>query len=92
MAHTLADRLEDLWPAEPGRADRLCRSIPRGPADRLTVIAADGAVLGDSIAEVSRMPNHRTPDRPEVLAALDGRIEVESEPGKGTEFRVILPV
>ena len=40
---------------------------------RLTVIAPNGHVLGDSEADERTMRPHKTPDRPEVLAALDGR-------------------
>ncbi len=39
---------------------------------RITWIAADGRVLGDSDASVDQMENHR--DRPEVIAALAGRV------------------
>ena len=39
---------------------------------RLTVIAADGRVLGDSRVDPAKMENHRTDSRPEVLAALGG--------------------
>jgi two-component system, OmpR family, phosphate regulon sensor histidine kinase PhoR len=39
---------------------------------RITWIAADGRVLGDSDASAAQMENHR--DRPEVIAALAGRV------------------
>jgi len=40
---------------------------------RLTVIDPDGRVLGDSQADPTTMENHKTADRPEVRAALEGR-------------------
>jgi two-component system phosphate regulon sensor histidine kinase PhoR len=80
---------ERLWPLPDPEADRLCKRFPEElsvqveagdrPAPehslpiRVTVIAADGRVLGDSLADPARMVNHKTEDRPEVLAALGGR-------------------
>jgi hypothetical protein len=40
---------------------------------RVTVITADERVLGDSHSDPARMVNHKTEDRPEVLAALAGK-------------------
>lgn len=58
------------------RLDRYCKRELRPALGelRLTVIAPDGEVLADSshIAAV-QMENHRSEDRPEVLAALSGR-------------------
>lgn len=45
---------------------------------RVTVIAVDGTVLGDSQEDPRRMENHR--NRPEIAAALKGRI------GKSTRY------
>ena len=61
--------------------DRLCKQFPAGGGVsaaqglpvRLTVIAADGRVLGDSLGDPAHMLNHKTPDRPEILDALAGR-------------------
>jgi two-component system, OmpR family, phosphate regulon sensor histidine kinase PhoR len=55
---------------------------------RVTLVAADGRVLADSDREPSGMENHRTPDRPEVLAALAGRqgSVVRRSGTIGTEF------
>ena len=39
---------------------------------RLTVMDADGNVLGDSEENPLLMANHKTADRPEVIAALEG--------------------
>jgi two-component system phosphate regulon sensor histidine kinase PhoR len=44
-----------------------------GIPERLTVIASDGRVLGDSRSDPAQMENHKGPTRPEVLAALEGR-------------------
>ena len=81
--------IEHLWPLPDQEVDRLCKRFPEEltsqvkagdrPAPehslpiRVTVIAADGRVLGDSHSDPTRMVNHKTEDRPEVLAALDGR-------------------
>ncbi|MFP3937503.1 MAG: ATP-binding protein [Phycisphaerae bacterium] len=61
---------EDLQPAE---VDRLCEQLVGELPGRLTVVASDGQVLGDSHADPLTMENHRTEDRPELLAALGGR-------------------
>jgi len=50
--------------------DKLCRLIATDLGVRLTVIAPDGKVLGDSEEPSSTMENHGT--RPEVLEALAG--------------------
>ena len=73
-----AQYIEDLWPLPPDRIDAVCKDFlegkPRGPETagptlergvpaRLTVIAADGRVLGDSQGDPARMENHGTEDR-----------------------------
>jgi two-component system phosphate regulon sensor histidine kinase PhoR len=64
---------QDLWPMSDTLINRAARELLAGSAMRLTVIASDGRVLGDSIADPESMVNHKTPDRPEVLAAIEGR-------------------
>ena len=67
---------QDLRPMSEPRIKRAMRAMKRLFADsemRLTVIASDGRVLGDSIAEPAGMDNHKTADRPEVLAAIEGK-------------------
>lgn len=83
-----AQHIEDLWPLPDGDVDRLCKrfletrgatqaeagpTLVQGVPARLTVIAPDGRVLGDSSADPARMEIHLTDDRPEVGAALKGR-------------------
>jgi two-component system phosphate regulon sensor histidine kinase PhoR len=81
--------IERLWPLPEQEVDRLCKRFPEelsaqveagdrpasehGLPIRVTVIAADGRVLGDSHSDPARMVNHKTGDRPEVLAALAGK-------------------
>jgi hypothetical protein len=75
------------------QADRLCKQFvaaaaahPAGSGQgglsemplRLTVIAADGRVLGDSHSDPAAMPNHKTADRPEVIQALEGQTGVDT--------------
>ncbi|MDP6546809.1 MAG: ATP-binding protein [Phycisphaerae bacterium] len=64
---------QDLWPMPEPRVNQAAGELFAGSAMRLTVIASDGRVLGDSIADPKSMSNHKTPDRPEVLAAIEGR-------------------
>ena len=65
------------WPLEPPQIDRICKQLGQGAGGegrmRVTFIAGDGTVLGDSDADPAHMDNHRTPDRPELLEALEGR-------------------
>ncbi|MBI4529220.1 MAG: PAS-domain containing protein [Deltaproteobacteria bacterium] len=48
--------------------DRICRDLARNSGSRITVIALDGRVLGDSDQPSSSMENHGI--RPEVVEAL----------------------
>jgi len=81
--------IEHLWPLPDAEMEKVCRQFVVAPAHapvggapapsaglpiRLTVIAEDGRVLGDSEHDPARMQNHKTPDRPEVLEALEGRL------------------
>ena len=49
----------------------LCAELGAAAGVRVTVVGADGRVLGDSVDRPARMENHR--DRPEVSEALAGR-------------------
>jgi two-component system phosphate regulon sensor histidine kinase PhoR len=69
------EQVEQSWPQFAGRADladSLCKRVLAHSAMRLTIIAGDGRVLGDSEGDPNAMKNHNTPDRPEVQAALAG--------------------
>ncbi|MBM2805308.1 MAG: putative Sensor protein yycG [Deltaproteobacteria bacterium] len=57
--------------------DTLCRQLARDLGSRITVIAMDGRVLGDSSEPSARMDNHAA--RPEVIEAQRG--------GSGTAIR-----
>jgi len=59
-------RIERPW------IDHLCKELGRRSGSRITVVLADGTVLGDSDEDPGRMDNHGT--RPEILAALSGRV------------------
>ncbi|MFO8012284.1 MAG: ATP-binding protein [Phycisphaerae bacterium] len=101
-----AQHLEDLWPLPQPEVEALCkdflqaggeRPAPAAPTleptvrARLTIIARDGRVLGDSEGDPDRMENHRTDDRPEILAALAGRpgSDVRRSETLGTRFRYV---
>jgi len=101
LCRLVARHLEAVWPLSPAEVDRLCKGFLVRPAEgdgeaaeaavRLTVVAADGTVLGDSRADPAEMTNHRTPGRPEVLAALDGRpgTDLRRSETLGTAFRYV---
>ncbi|MBU0992453.1 MAG: HAMP domain-containing protein [Proteobacteria bacterium] len=50
--------------------DGLCKQIGKTSDTRITIIAPDGTVIGDSEKNISTMDNHK--NRPEILAALEG--------------------
>jgi two-component system phosphate regulon sensor histidine kinase PhoR len=54
-----------------GEIDTFVKSISGEIDNRITIIGADGTVLGDSLEDPSAMENHA--DRPEVAAALSGK-------------------
>ena len=69
----LAARLseEKLAAGDRRGLDLICKAYGRAKSERLTLVAADGSVLGDSDADPAGMDNHG--DRPEVREALAGR-------------------
>jgi len=69
--------------------DTQCKVLLHDATMRLTVIAEDGVVLGDSQADPETMVNHKTDDRPEVLAALQGTSgsDVRTSETLGVAFR-----
>ncbi|HXV83268.1 MAG TPA: ATP-binding protein [Candidatus Binatia bacterium] len=56
------------WSDAPGSLDAICRTLANDLGVRITVIAEDGTVLGDSDEPASQIANHRS--RPEVIQAL----------------------
>ncbi len=69
--------VEQAYAADANTIDALCKTIARqdlaGSQIRITVLAYDGQVLGDSVSNARTMENHKTASRPEVLAALNGQ-------------------
>ena len=63
---------------EPDRVSALIATLGRNVPNRITVIALDGTVLGDSVADMQTIENHS--DRPEFIGAL--------ATGFGTDIRV----
>jgi two-component system phosphate regulon sensor histidine kinase PhoR len=65
-----------LLPPDPNELDRSCKLLGALSGDRITVIALDGAVLGDSDENPALMENHRT--RPEIARAYEGRVGMQT--------------
>ncbi|MBS3733660.1 MAG: HAMP domain-containing protein [Phycisphaerae bacterium] len=100
IARMMGTLFERRWPADapPRREDvqPLCRDLMGMTDLRLTVMAGpDGVVLGDSEADPADMEPHVTADRPEVLAAMKGKLgqATRSSETLGVQFRyVAVPV
>src|SRR5215475_14810180 len=56
------------WSDEPGSLDSICRTLADELGVRITVIAQNGTVIGDSDEPSGQMENHSS--RPEVIEAL----------------------
>ena len=65
--------LQESWPNVDERIRLYGDSYAKEPNFRLTVLDAQGRVLGDSGSPPENMEPHRTADRPEILAALEGK-------------------
>lgn len=73
---------EANWPMTAAQIEDFCVERMREVDYRLTVISPEGVVLGDNRKEPHELGPHRTPSRPEILAALEensGRDERVSE-------------
>jgi len=94
FARVVQLHFQDVWERS-GRSveiiDRQCKEFSAGSQMRLTVIASDGRVLGDSEADPRKMENHKTPDRPEVMKGLAGlpARHVRRSETLGMEFRYL---
>jgi two-component system phosphate regulon sensor histidine kinase PhoR len=71
-----------LSPGEPSDLDALAKRLGAEIEARVTIIASDGTVLGDSEEDPSLMENHA--DRPEVMDALATGV------GESTHYSVTL--
>ena len=69
-AMLVAERVLPEWPRAPGIGDSVSRYLAEIAEARVTLVALDGTVLGDSSADSSLMENHS--QRPEIRAALAG--------------------
>ena len=72
----------------PGSAQARAAAVSKTAGARFTLVAADGAVLADSERDPAGMENHKSADRPEILAALAGRqgAVVRQSGTLGTQF------
>lgn len=59
------------WASDPESVQMTCRELGEKSATRITVVALDGTVIGDSEENPKRMDNHA--GRPEISDACDGR-------------------
>jgi len=67
-ASLIAHLLQQEWREHPDRLAARCHELGQTFRLRVTLIAEDGRVLGDSQADPAAMENHA--DRPEVIGAL----------------------
>lgn len=65
-----ARALADLAPRSQSGAQEFCDLVSRGSSIRVTLVAPDGTVLGDSHSDPAGMENHAA--RPELASALAG--------------------
>lgn len=71
LLHFVRNEYQQRWPIAPELIEQEVTSLADSRY-RLSVIDSQGNVLGDSIAPPSELINQRTPENPEILAALAG--------------------
>ena len=85
-----AARLAAVAIGDEAFSDSLADRLARGTRLRVTLMAPDGSVLGDSEVPTQRLPsveNHA--ERPEVKAALSGREGIASRPSETVSRRLM---
>ncbi|GAB4343493.1 MAG: ATP-binding protein [Desulfobulbaceae bacterium] len=70
-ASLIAAEVKERIRTSPESLQEFCRSAGRQASTRITVVAPDGTVLGDSSEDPARMTNHA--NRPEIVTALNDR-------------------
>ena len=85
QARMVAESATTSW-GDSAALDRLAKNLASRAGDRVTIIAADGTVLGDSDADPATMENHA--GRPEVVALRTGQsgVSVRYSATTGREF------
>ncbi|MCK4577574.1 MAG: PAS domain-containing protein [Candidatus Marinimicrobia bacterium] len=69
-ARLIAHEIGNQGPFNTVRIGRLAKELGNAAEMRVTIIGADGVVLGDSHEDTQQMDNHA--DRPEIISALRG--------------------
>jgi two-component system phosphate regulon sensor histidine kinase PhoR len=67
------DELEESWADSEKIIEQYCRSYSKIPEFRLTIVDAEGNVLGDSEYPAEKMERHHTEQHPEIHTALTGQ-------------------
>ena len=85
QSRLVAGTADELWGDRPA-LDRMSKNLAVAAGNRITVIALDGTVLGDSEVDPAVMENHA--QRPEFRAVLTGRsgVSVRYSTTTGREF------
>ena len=65
--------LQESWPNVENRIEYYCEGYFKELGFRLTIVDTLGRVLGDSESSSERMELHLSPDRPEIVDAMDGK-------------------
>ncbi|MDY6913282.1 MAG: histidine kinase dimerization/phospho-acceptor domain-containing protein, partial [Planctomycetota bacterium] len=89
MARISQLHFQRIWPRPISEIDVECKRFFADSPMRVSVIDADGCVLGDSQADPHSMENHKTNDRPEIISALQGKESQDTRSSEtlGVEFR-----
>lgn len=91
LTSAYARYFEQMWEQfhAQGVIDEHCRSLVSSNAFRITVVASDGKVLGESMGDSLGMSDHLTPDRPEIIAAMRGTpgVDVRTSETLDIEYR-----
>jgi len=89
---TVQGEFQESWPhISTQRIERYWQHHPQKANFRLTVIDAEGRVLGDSEIPAVNMEPHLPTDRPEITAAMEGSIGADVRRSRSTnvEYRYL---
>ena len=74
LLDTVQNEFQTSWPyIERQRIERYFQHYSEDPKFRLTVIDIEGRVLGDTEFPAEKMEPHQTLERPEIMAAMEGK-------------------